>query len=119
MTGDGETNVLLAAARWIEALLLGPLATSVAVIAVASVGLLMLTGRVNVRRGLTVILGCFILFGAGAIAQGLRGGVAMVASDVPTPPLPPQEPQALQPILAAPAQPQPLADPYAGAALRR
>lgn len=119
MTGDGQTNVLLAAARWVEALLLGPLATSVAVIAIASVGLLMLTGRVNVRRGLTVILGCFILFGAGAIAQGLRGGVALVASDVPAPPLPAQEPQALEPLLAAPAPAQSPSDPYAGAALRR
>lgn len=119
MTSGDETNVLLAAARWIEALLLGPLATSVTVIAVASVGLLMLTGRVNVRRGLTVILGCFILFGAGAIAQGLRGGVAMVASDSPTPPLPPQEPRTLEPLLVAPAPAQPPSDPYAGAALRR
>lgn len=118
MIGDGQTNVLLAAARWIEALLLGPLASSVAVIAVASVGLLMLTGRVNVRRGLTMILGCFILFGAGAIAQGLRGGVALVASDVPAP-LPPQEPQTLEPLLVAPAPAQPPSDPYAGAALRR
>lgn len=119
MTGDGDTNVLLAAARWIEALLLGPLATSVAVIAVASVGLLMLSGRVNVRRGLTVILGCFILFGARAIAQGLRGGVALVANDVPAPPFPPQEPQRREPLVGAPAQPQPTSDPYAGAALRR
>lgn len=119
MTGDGEMNVLLAAARWTEALLLGPLATSIGVIAVASVGMLMLTGRVNLRRGLTVILGCFILFSAGAIAQGLRGGVALVASDTPTPPLPPQEPQTLEPLLVAPAPAQPPSDPYAGAALRR
>lgn len=115
--GD-EANALLAAARWIEALLLGPLATIVAVIAVASFGLLMLTGRVNVRRGLTMIVGCFIFFGAGAIAQGLRGGAALVANDVPAP-LPPQEPQGLEPLLAAPAPAQPPSDPYAGAALRR
>lgn len=119
MTGGDEANVLLAAARWIEALLLGPLATSVAVISIASVGLLMLSGRVNVRRGLTAIVGCFILFGAGAIAEGLRGGVAMVAGDAPAPSLSLQEPQTLEPLLAAPAPVQTTSDPYAGAALRR
>lgn len=119
MTGDGQTNVLLAAARWIEALLLGPLATSVAVIAIAAVGLLMLTGRVNVRRGLTVIVGCFILFGAGTIAQGLRGGVALATGDATDPaPSPPQSdlPTALADFEVGPT---PSADPYAGAALRR
>ncbi|RZJ19398.1 MAG: hypothetical protein EON91_01555 [Brevundimonas sp.] len=119
MTGDGETNVLLAAVRWIEALLLGPLATSVAVIAVASIGLLMLAGRVNVRRGLTVILGCFILFGAGAIAQGLRGGVAMVGGDVPTIDVSAPSSDLPTTLPASLANPTPQADPYAGAALRR
>lgn len=118
MTGDGDTNALLAAGRWIEALLLGPLATSVAVIAVASVGLLMLTGRVNVRRGLTVILGCFILFGAGAIAQGLCGGVAMVVSDVSITAMSPSMRDS-PPAITSSASPTPPDDPYAGAALRR
>lgn len=118
MTRGDEANALLAAARWIEALLLGPLATSVAVIAVASVGLLMLTGRVNVRRGLTAIVGSFILFGAGAIAQGLRGGVTTVAGDAPVVPLP-QSTSDLLPAIASSADPTPSRDPYAGAALRR
>jgi len=39
----------------------------VAVIAVASVGFLMLTGRINWRYGAVVILGCFILFGAAMV----------------------------------------------------
>jgi len=47
-------------------------ATAVAVIAVASVGLLMLTGRMNWRFGATVVLGLFILFGASAIVGGIR-----------------------------------------------
>ena len=38
---------------------------SVAVIAVALVGFMMLTGRINWRFGATVIIGCFILFGVG------------------------------------------------------
>lgn len=118
MTG-GDENVLLAAARWIESLLLGPLATSVAVIAVAWVGLLMLTGRVNVRRGLTVILGCFILFGAGAIAHGLRGGATMVAADLPAVAGAASPPVLSATLTASPAGTTPQADPYAGAALRR
>jgi type IV secretion system protein VirB2 len=41
--------------------------------AVAACGFMMLTGRLNWRHGATVILGCFILFGAGAIVGGIRG----------------------------------------------
>jgi type IV secretion system protein VirB2 len=52
--------------------LLGTVATVVAVIAVATVGLLMLTGRINWRYGATVILGCFILFGAASIVAGIQ-----------------------------------------------
>jgi type IV secretion system protein VirB2 len=44
----------------------------VAVIAVAVVGFLMLTGRINWRYGATVIVGCFILFGAATIVGGIR-----------------------------------------------
>jgi type IV secretion system protein VirB2 len=43
-----------------------------AVIAIASVGFMMLTGRMDWRYGATVIMGCFILFGAGAIVAGIR-----------------------------------------------
>ena len=68
-TGSG---VIVAAVRWLEGTLLGTIATVVAVIAVASVGLLMLTGRINWRYGATVILGCFILFGAATIVAGIQ-----------------------------------------------
>lgn len=60
------------AALWLQGTLLGTIATSVAVVAIASVGMMMLTGRVNLRRGVTVVLGCFILFGATSIAAGIR-----------------------------------------------
>lgn len=60
------------AVRWLQGTLLGTVATVVAVIAVASVGLLMLTGRINWRYGATVILGCFILFGAASIVAGIQ-----------------------------------------------
>jgi type IV secretion system protein VirB2 len=51
---------------------LGNVATAVAVIAVAMVGFMMLTGRMNWRFGATVILGCFILFGAASIVAGIQ-----------------------------------------------
>ena len=41
-------------------------------IAVATVGFMMLTGRMNWRYGATVILGCFILFGASSIVAGIQ-----------------------------------------------
>ncbi|QGZ96831.1 TrbC/VirB2 family protein [Terricaulis silvestris] len=63
---------ILAAMQWIQGTLLGNVATSVAVIAVAVVGFMMLTGRMNWRHGVTVILGCFILFGAAAIVAGIQ-----------------------------------------------
>jgi type IV secretion system protein VirB2 len=63
---------ILAALLWLQGTLLGNVATAVAVMAVAAVGLMMLTGRINWRMGATVILGCFILFGASAIVSGIR-----------------------------------------------
>jgi type IV secretion system protein VirB2 len=63
---------ILAAARWVQDTLLGNVATAVAVVAVAMVGFMMLTGRMNWRHGMTVILGCFILFGAAAIVGGIQ-----------------------------------------------
>jgi type IV secretion system protein VirB2 len=66
------SNAILGAVNWVQGTLLGAVATSVAVIAVAGVGFMMLTGRMDWRRGGMVILGCFILFGAAAIVAGIR-----------------------------------------------
>lgn len=63
---------ILAAVNWVQGTLLGNVATAVAVIAVAMVGFLMLTGRMNWKHGITVILGCFILFGAAVIVAGIQ-----------------------------------------------
>ncbi|WP_313434828.1 TrbC/VirB2 family protein [Novosphingobium sp.] len=57
---------------WLQGTLLGNVATAVAVMAVAAVGFMMLTGRMNWRFGATVIIGCFVLFGAGAIVSGIQ-----------------------------------------------
>ena len=64
---------IVAALSWLQGTLLGNVATAVAVMAVAAVGFMMLTGRLNWRFGATVIIGCFILFGAGAIVSGIQG----------------------------------------------
>lgn len=66
------SSPLIAALDWVQGTLLGNLATTAAVIAVAAVGFLMLTGRMDWRRGLTVVVGCFIIFGAAAIVAGIR-----------------------------------------------
>ena len=63
---------IVAAVAWIQGTLLGTVATVVAVIAVAVVGFMMLTGRMNWRYGASVILGCFILFGAASIVAGIQ-----------------------------------------------
>ena len=70
------SGVLVSAANWLQGTLLGTFATVVAVIAVASVGFMMLTGRINWRHGAVVILGCFILFGAGSIVAGIQSAAA-------------------------------------------
>ncbi|GGC32830.1 type VI secretion protein [Novosphingobium marinum] len=63
---------IVSALGWLQGTLLGNVATAVAVMAVAAVGFMMLTGRMNWRFGATVIIGCFILFGAGAIVSGIQ-----------------------------------------------
>jgi type IV secretory pathway VirB2 component (pilin) len=60
------------ALSWLQGTLLGNVATAVAVMAVAAVGFMMLTGRMNWRFGATVIIGCFILFGAASIVAGIQ-----------------------------------------------
>lgn len=102
-----------AAVQWIGGVALGTIATSIALIAIAGVGLLMLNGRLPIRRGANVIAGCFILFGAPTIAIGLLSAVRHAEpGEGPTPgvlertPLPPPATKAT-----------PAYDPYAGAAV--
>ena len=77
MVDPAGSGVLVSAVRWLEGTLLGTIATVVAVIAVASVGFLMLMGRINWRYGATVILGCFILFGAASIVAGIQSTASL------------------------------------------
>src|SRR5688500_18121215 len=71
------SGVLVSALGWLQGTLLGTIATVAAIIAVASVGFMMLTGRINWRYGATVILGCFILFGAASIVAGIQSTPAL------------------------------------------
>ena len=71
-TDPAGSGPIVAALGWLQGTLLGNVATAVAVMAVAAVGFMMLTGRLNWRFGATVIIGCFILFGAGAIVSGIQ-----------------------------------------------
>ena len=116
-TGTGNGGAVGSALHWIEGTILGSVATAVAVIAVASIGFLMLTGRIELRRAAQVILGCFIVLGASSIAAGLRtagsaAGTGPSVEDVMT------ETQ-LPSLPAYPDSPARQYDPYAGAALRR
>lgn len=112
---DG-VHPLVAAMQWLQATMLGTVATIIAVIAVAGVGALMLTGRLDGRRGATVVFGCFVLFGAANIAAGIRGslnGEELVYHPLPPPPVPATVVPPLRP------KPPPSFDPYAGAAPAR
>ena len=71
--GDPQgSSPLLAALQWVQGTLLGNLATTAAVIAVAVVGYMMLIGRLEWRRGLMVVIGAFVIFGAVSIVAGIR-----------------------------------------------
>jgi type IV secretion system protein VirB2 len=111
-----SSNAFAAAVQWLTGTLLGSLATALAVIAVASFGFLLLVGRIDVRRAMQVIFGCFILFGASAIASGMMSAVrrtAGISEEVAAPlPLPTYQSAPLQPANANTPY-----DPYAGAAL--
>jgi urease alpha subunit len=86
------------------------------VIAVGSVGFMLLAGRIDVRRAAQVILGCFVLFGASTIAAGF---VRFAESGNVTATIPPSQPSPLlyaSPVAKTPTTAVPY-DPYAGAAL--
>ena len=68
---------IVAALAWLQGTLLGNVATAVAVMAVAAVGFMMLTGRMNWRFGATVIIGCVILVGAASIVAGIQSAAAV------------------------------------------
>jgi len=102
------TSPLAESASWITQLLTGSIGTVIAILAIAAVGLAMLLGRVAVRDGARVILGCFVLFGAPMIARTLNGFAQPLLADtkayITSPLVPPKPPEANP-------------DPYAGASV--
>src|SRR3546814_20784978 len=62
LTDPPGSSVIASGVAWVEGAALGSVATAIAIIAVAAIGLLMLSGRLDLRRGITVIFGCFLLF---------------------------------------------------------
>ena len=50
-------------------------------ICVAVAGMMMLSGRIDVRYGVSVVLGCFILFGASSIVGGIQSAAAALGGD--------------------------------------
>lgn len=112
------SNPIGSSVTWLQGAMLGSIATAAAVIAIASVGFLMLTGRIDVRRAVQVIFGCFILFGASSIAQGIMTGLngfgAPQAEAFKAEPAPISMPS---PAVSYPQKPAQPFDPYAGAAV--
>jgi type IV secretory pathway VirB2 component (pilin) len=102
---------LLNAVDWISGILFGQLAISIAVIAIAWLGFSMLHGHINPRRALSVLVGCFLIFGARIIADGLR---FPSSGDVPTP-IAVNAPPPAQSIAPPQANQTNAFDPYAGA----
>lgn len=107
-----EPSALVSAVDWLTGTLLGSVAAGLCVIAVAIVGFLMLSGRLAIREGTRVVLGCFILLGAPYAATSVRtfadGEGGETGAEIPLePPLPPER-----------TPPPANYDPYAGASVR-
>ena len=102
-----QPSAIIEAARWLQALLTGTLVVTIATIALALVGFAMLQGRVALRRALQIVLGCFIVFGSSAIAQGISNSARGLGAPIQS------APSVTQPPVLPSAAPQ--FDPYAGA----
>ncbi len=74
-TPPASQEPVASSVNWISSTLLGEVAVTLCVIAIAFVGFSMLTGRISLRRGGQVILGCFILLGAPLIANTMLGAM--------------------------------------------
>ncbi|MDJ0643371.1 MAG: TrbC/VirB2 family protein [Erythrobacter sp.] len=87
---DGAVTVA-SSLDWINGVLLGSLAVGVCVLAVALVGAMMLTGRLPLREGLRVVIGCFVLLGAPVIAAGFMWAGEDASEPPPPPPVTSEE----------------------------
>lgn len=113
LTDPPADSPIIDGVAWVQGTALGTTATAIAVLAVAAIGLLMLSGRLELRSGITVVIGCFILFGAAGIAAALTGAVG--ANNPPSPTAEPSPDPLSNQIRSAP--PPATYDPYAGASV--
>jgi len=103
------------AGGWLGGLLVGELASSLCIVAIAMFGIMMLSGRLPIRTGLKVVAGCFLLLSASLVAGGLQG-VARNTGDSLI-----ETHRGAVVVGAEPEKPLPPADynPYARASVRR
>ena len=102
---------LFSSVDWVCELLTGTIGTSIAVLGVAWVGFALLQGRLPVRTGARIVLGCFILFGSPVIVAAFL----QMARPEPGGPTA-MSVQIAPPSVAVPSHP-PQFDPYAGASV--
>ncbi len=102
------------ASDWLLAVLIGQVAVGLCVVAIAVIGLTMLTGRLPIRRGIVVVTGCFVLLGAPIIASGLLTATSPTFSEKSMPHSPPD-----RVLYEREPLPEATYNPYAGASLRR
>lgn len=103
---------MVESAGWMEGMMLHEIALGVCVIAVAFIGALMLTGRLPLREGGRVVVGCFVLLGAPVIASGF------LVVDSLTPPGPPPSISVGPRATGRPELPKANYNPYAQASVR-
>ncbi|WP_172970284.1 TrbC/VirB2 family protein [Erythrobacter sp. THAF29] len=109
------------AVDWLVALISGPLAGVLLTLAIAFVAFELLSGRMAMRRGLSVLIGGFILVGAFDIAQTLISVIperpTLRTPPAATVPIRDDYPRTFSPD-GAPPKPEPAHnnpfDPYAG-----
>jgi len=101
------------AADWITGTMLGSVAVTLCVLAVAFVGFALVSGRMEIRGSIRVVLGCFTLLGAQTIASAF---MTVAEPQGRTIQFLPADPIAMDPRGDLPPANY---DPYAGASLRR
>jgi type IV secretion system protein VirB2 len=86
--------------NWIEDIILGSVAISIATIAVAFLGMAMLNGRLDTRLAVRTAVGAFLIFGSAGVAKGIM-------ANLPNQAYIPAEPEAVAAFtVTAPSVPQ-------------
>ena len=110
MVALNGTGSLDGAVAWIGDAMIGPSAMAIGSLAIGTIGILLLAGRIPIQQATRAVVGCFAVFAASTIAQGLIGyadtpSLARAEASAPVSPIINQNP------------PSSAFDPYAGAAV--